>query len=386
MNEKRVALLIETSTSWGTNLVKGIADYALTHEDWLFRLEPSGKHERLTLPNGWNGDGIIARVTYEELAHQIIKTNKPAVNVSWYSFDPEHIPTCITDEVVASRMVADHFLERGFKHFAYCGPMHRPGYTDIFGQAFVDAIAESSTECHCFDEEKESSGPLDWDARLNLLGDWIMELPRPIAMLAFSSVGGRQIAEACRMRGLLIPDHVALMGGEHDELTCQITRPPLSSIDLSPQRVGWEAAALLARMFKGEAPPTETVRIPPARIITRQSTDTLAIDDPALVKALEFITENASNAISVSDVLESVPISRRVLEQRFQKYLGRSPATEIRRVRVEKAKRLLADSDRSMSAIATACGFEHPDVRTRVFRRQEGITPSTFRKQIRGSD
>jgi len=386
MNEKRIALLIETSTSWGPNLVKGVADYALTHENWFFRLEPAGKYERLALPNGWDGDGVIARVTYEELAQQITDTHKPAVNVSWYSFDPEHIPSCLTDEVISGNMIADHFLERGFKQFAYCGPMNRPDYVDIFGQAFIDAVGNANAECFCFDEKKDSKGPLDWDARLSQLGEWIVKLPKPIAMLAFSSVGGRQIAEACRMKGVPIPDQVALMGGEHDELTCQITRPPLSSIDLSPQRIGWEAAALLSRLLNGEAPPKEPIRFPPARIITRHSTDTLAIDDPALVNALEFIAANASRAISVADVLEFVPISRRVLEQRFQKYLGRSPATEIRRVRVEKAKRLLADSDRSMSAIAAACGFEHPEVLTRVFRRQEGITPSTFRKQIRGSD
>ena len=386
MNEKRVALLIETSTTWGTNIVKGIADYALTHENWFFRLVPSGKYERLTLPSSWDGDGIIARVTYEELAQQIAKTKKPAVNVSWYAIDTEHIPTCTTDEVIAGRMIADHFLERGFKHFAYCGPTNRPGYVDIFGQAFVNAASETGADCHCFQEQGAEDGPLDWDTRLGQLGEWIVTLPVPTAMLTFNSVGGRQVAEACRMKGLHIPDQIALMGGEHDELTCQITRPPLSSMDQSPQRVGWEAAALLARMLKGEKPPKEPIRIPPARIITRQSTDTLAIDDPILVQALEFIAANASRAISVADVLDAVPISRRVLEQRFQKFLGRSPATEIRRVRVEKAKRLLADSDRSMSAIATACGFEHPEVLTRVFRRQEGITPSTFRKQIRGSD
>lgn len=387
MNEKKIALLIETSTSWGTNIVKGISDYALSHENWFFHLVPSGKYERLNLPNGWDGDGIIARVTYEELANQITNTKKPAVNVSWYSFDTEHIPSCITDEVMASRMITDHFLERGFKHFAYCGPMNRPGYIDIFGPAFMNAISESGAKCYCFDEKRANSNLLDWDARLNQLGDWMVnKLPMPIAMLAFSSVGGRQIAEACRMKGLLIPDQVALMGGEYDELTCQITRPPLSSIDLSPQRVGWEAAAMLARMLNGEAPPKKPVRIPPARIITRQSTDTLAIDDPALVKALEFIAANSSRAISVKDILDSVPISRRVLEQRFQKYLGRSPATEIRRVRIEKAKRLLADSNQSMRAIAAACGFEYPEVLTRIFRRQEGVTPSTFRKQIRGSD
>ncbi len=386
MNEKHVALLIETSTSWGTNIVKGIADYAATHGNWYFYLEPRGKYEQLTLPKNWDGDGVIARVTYEELAHEIAKSRKPAVNVSWYSFDSVSVPTCTTDQQLAGQMIADHFLARGFREFAYCGPINRPHYTDMFGRAFVEAVSNSDHECHCFEEETNEANQYDWETRLNELGEWLVTLPTPLAMLAFSDVGGRQIAEACRMKGLRIPEQIALMGGEHDELTCQITHPPLSSIDLSPQRIGWEAAALLARMLEGEPPPDEPLRIPPARIIARQSTDTLAIADPALVKALEFIADNASRTITVSNVLEAVTISRRVLEQRFQKHLGRSPAAEIRRVKIEKAKQLLADTDRSLNGIAAACGFEHPEVLTRVFRRQEGVTPSSFRKRIRGAD
>ncbi len=381
MNEKRVALLIETSTSWGANIVKGIADYALTHEDWTFYIEPRGRHERQLVPTEWDGDGIIARVTHEDLAIQLDELNKPAVDVSWYSFASSKVVSCTADELLGGQMIANHFLDRGFRNYAYCGPVNRPGYSDKFGAAFVQAIEASGHTCSCFEDRGERH---DWYSRLAQLEEWIMTLPKPIALLAFNEYGGRQIAEACRIRGVHVPDQVALMGGEHDELTSQITRPPLSTIDFSPARIGWEAASLLARLFKGEAPPREPVKIPPARIIARQSTDSLAIDDPMLVKALEYIRENASTAISVADVLDSVSISRRVLEQRFQKFLGRSPAAEIRRVRVEKAKRLLADSDRPMAGIAAACGFEHPEVLARVFRRQEGITPSVFRKRVRG--
>ena len=386
MTEKHVALLIETSTSWGANIVKGIADYAASHANWYFYLEPRGKYERLTLPRDWTGDGVIARVTYEELAREIVATGKPAVNVSWYSFDSVTIPTCTSDEGQAGQMIAGHFLDRGFKQFAYCGPMNRPEYSDLFGRAFLAAIADAGFTCHRFDPPDAAQHPVDWSTRLRLLGDWLETLPTPIGILAFSDIGGRQVAEACRQRRLRIPDQVALMGGEHDELTCQITRPPLSSIDLCPQKIGWEAAKLLARMFAGEAPPIEPIRIPPARIIVRQSTDTLAIDEPMLGQALEFIAKNAFRGITVSDVLEAVPISRRVLEQRMKQHLGRTPAGEIRRIRIENAKRLLADTDRSLNDIASACGFDHPEVLTRVFRRQEGMTPSSYRKQSRGSD
>jgi LacI family transcriptional regulator len=275
MIEKRIALLIETSTSWGTNLVKGIADYALTHENWYFHLEPRGKYEQLSLPRNWDGEGIIARVTSEDLARQVLKTQKPAVNVSWYSFEKLKIPSCTTDQNKAGRMIAQHFFDRGFRRFAYSGPMNRPHFTDMFGKAFITAVEESGYPCNRFEEEGDLTNPMDWEARKISLGKWIVKLPKPIAMLAFSDTGGRQVAEACRMNEVTIPDQVALMGGEHDELTCQITRPPLSSIDLSPQRIGWEAAAMMARLLAGEAISEPDIRIPPARIITRQSTDAL---------------------------------------------------------------------------------------------------------------
>jgi len=386
MNEKQVLLLIETSTSWGTDIIKGIADYAHTNENWIFHLEPRGKFEKLSIPIGWDGDGIIARVTYDELAHQLVNSNKPVIDVSWYSYGTEEISSCTADEELAGQMVANHFLERAFRNFAYCGSANRPGYTDNFGKAFTNAVAVSGFSCHSFSQEEDFDLTQNWHARIHQLGNWILTLPMPIAIVAFSDVVGRQIAEACRMNEICIPDQVALLGGEHDRLTCQISRPPLSSIDLSPQRIGWEAAVLLSRMMNDKEPLKRSIKIPPAWIIVRQSTDTLAIDDPVLVKALKFIDKNASRAFTVAEVFDSVPTSRRVLEQRFQKFLGRTPAAEIRRVRVEKAKRLLADSDLSMKSIAAECGFEYPEVLTRVFRRQEGITPTTFRKQAQETE
>lgn len=382
MRERHVALLIETSTSWGSDIVSGIANYARKHGDWYFHLEPRGKYERLALPEDWGGDGVIARVTSKDLAQELLKIDRPTVNVSWYAFEDLPFPTCTSDEVKAGCMIAEHFLDRGFQHFAYAGPMNRPLYTDVFGKAYDSALDERGIECARF--ENRPSSRVNWTARLKELGQWLVGLPKPVAVLAFSDIGGRQVAEACRLCGLRIPDEVAVIGGEHDALNCQITRPPLSSIDLCPERIGWEAAALLARLMDGQPPPEEPIRIPPARIIVRQSTDTLAVDDPVLVQALGFIAENATRAISVGDILESVPVSRRVLEQRFQKRLGRTPAAEIRRVRIEIAKRMLAGTDRSLNQIAAACGFDHPEVLTRVFRRYEGTTPSAYRRQIHG--
>lgn len=383
MEEKQVALLIETSTSWGMNLVKGAADYARSRANWYFHVEPRGKFEQLEVPRHWRCDGFIARVTYEGLAQQIIDSGSPAVNVSWYTFGKKHIPICTTDVDAAGEMIAQYFLGRGFQNFGYCGAVNRPAYVDRFGNAYINALSEAGKQCSRFPEQTQELSEIDWEERMTRLRQWVTELPKPVAVLAFSDVGGRRIAEACRQAGVAVPDEVALIGGEHDELTCQITQPHLSSIDLAPERIGWEAAALLDRLMHGEKPPAEPIRIRPARIISRLSTDTLAVEDKLVAQAMRFIQQNCNRPIAVSDILKAVPASRRVLEQRFQKFLQRSPAAEIRRVRVERAKKLLADTDHAMSQVAAECGFEHSEVFARVFHRHVGVTPTAYRNRVR---
>ena len=386
MKEKRIALLIETSTSWGTGLVKGIADYAHAHDNWSFFVEPRGRYELLQLPGGWTGDGIIARVTHQALADQIIASGKPAVNVSWYDFGSESIPHCTADELQAGPLIAEHFITRGFRQFAYCGPVNRPNYVDLFGQAFQAAIAQAGYECLCFEDNAPGARNSTWESVMAGLGEWVVALPKPIALLVHNDVRCRQLSEACRLNGVKVPEEIALIGGEHDMLSCQMSRPKLSSIDFSAEQVGSQAAAMLAGMMAGDPYPAESIRIPLARIIVRQSTDTLAVDDPLIVQAVRFIIENASRAISVNDVVKAVPTSRRKLEMRFQNTLQRSPASEIRRVRIEHVKQLLVDTDWAMPQIAAKCGFERVEVLTRTFKKQEGITPRAYRNKFRSKE
>ena len=381
---KHVTLLIETSTTWGSHIVHGIADYAHKHANWIINFEPRGKYERLDLPSPWKGDGVIARLTHEQLAKQIVKSKAPAVNVSWYDYASGSIPRCTCDESTAGKMIATHFLERGFRNFAYCGPRRRPKYVDLFGAAFSHEIEAAGYECIHYSEELGEKGGAPSQKEFDLLANWVAQLPTPTALLAFSDVRGRQVAEACIQADVKVPDEVALMGGEHDELSCQISVPKLSSIDLSPLRVGFEAAQLLDRLMAGEPPPESPVLVPPSRILVRGSTDTLAVEDPLVLKALQVIAEMALQPITVRHVLVKLPTSRRVLEQRFRDILGRSPGEEIRRVRLEKAKQLLAESDLPLKSIARECGFLHAEVLTRVFRRCVGMTPTSYRTLCRG--
>ncbi|MEX0611026.1 MAG: DNA-binding transcriptional regulator [Pirellulales bacterium] len=377
----RIALLIDTATTWGTGLIEGIAEYAHAHEDWQFLLGPRGKYDRSLLPADWSGDGVIARITHQELADQLIALRVPVVNVSWYQFGEPSIPRCTCDQRAVAAMAAKYFIELGFRQFAYCGSLIRPDYIDRFGEAFVEILQRRTYRCHCHSSNWHPDSLMPPASEFERLVEWLNGLPRPIGLLAYDSVQARQVTEACEAGGIHVPHEVAVLGGEHDFLSCTISKPQLSSIDHAPRRVGYTAAELLSHLIAGEPPPREPVLLPPGRIITCQSTDTVAIDDELLAAAVSFIKHHSQEKIQVRDILREVPIGRRALEKGFRKWLGRSPAEEIRRIRVDRAVQMLCDTSWSMPRIAAAVGFVRPELLTRAFRRELGTTPSEFRKR-----
>jgi len=382
---KHVALLIETSTSWGADLIRGIMTYAREQTNWMIHLEPRGKYEVVAPPGGWTGQGIIARVTTPELAEYIGALGLAAVNVSWYRYNSSstRLAHCTTDVHRAGEMCAQYFRERGFRHFAYCGAVHRPHYDDELERAFRAALTRQGRACRVF-ASKRLWHKSSWQMEYDELQHWLAELPKPIGVLAFDSVRGRQITEVCRGEGIAVPEQIAVLAGEHDQLCSELSIPPLSTLDIAPKRVGYRAAELLNQMFqRGELLQREPERVLPGGITTRQSTDTLAIEDADVARAIRFIHEHAASSIQVKDVLREVPISRRALEQKFKTLLGRTPAVEIRRRRIELVSRLLDETTLPLSAIALKTGFRHAEVLIRVFQRETGLTPAVYRNQKR---
>ena len=381
----RVAVLIETSTSWGSQAVRGIVDYVRSRSHWVFLVDWRGLHEQLRLPDNWHGDGIIARVTTRSLARQIESSGMPAVNISWSTVPGSRLPQVASDEVAVSRLAAEHFLERGFRQFAYVGHSDQPNYVDQCGPTFAQVVAEHGYECVCFRPRRNQATSGRRPPRLEELTGWLRGLPKPVAVLAWDAVRGRQVTEACWKSGLHVPEEVAVLAGYNDDLMCEISTPPLSGVNECPERIGYAAAELLDGMMRGKRPPDRPTYIPPAGVVTRRSTDTLAHADPDLVRALRFIREHADQPIRVNDVVETVSVSRRSLEQRFVLELGRSPAAEIRRVHLQRAMELLSRTDLPIPAIASGAGFLHPEVMTRAFCRELGYSPTAYRRQSRPS-
>jgi LacI family transcriptional regulator len=225
---------------------------------------------------------------------------------------------------------------------------------------------------------------MDWNSDLTGLGQWLKSLPKPVGILAWNYSSGREIMFAAELAGLLVPEEVAVLCGGDDDLLCEMLHTPMSGIRVASEQIGHEAARVLDRMMRGGKPPLESVFFPPSNIITRHSTDTLAIQDRALARALSFIRENAANRIEVKDVTRHSGVSRRALEQRFMQVMRRTPAGEIRRVHLERAKRLLEETDLPIPDVAESAGYGSPEYMAGVFRSELQTTPLKYRKEIRG--
>jgi LacI family transcriptional regulator len=213
-------------------------------------------------------------------------------------------------------------------------------------------------------------------------GPTLASLPKPVALFTWS--GGREVIHACQDAGLRVPEEIAVLNGSEDELLSEFSPIPVSGIEAGSQRIGYQAAALLKRLMQGRAVPSRPIRVPPIGVITRQSTETMAISDQALVAALAFIRENVMHPIQVSDVALRAGLSRRVLERRFLETLGCSPAVLIGRVRLDQVKALLVATDLPVNEVAESCGFCSAEYMTAVFRKHLRTTPLRYRRDVRG--
>jgi LacI family transcriptional regulator len=280
---------------------------------------------------------------------------------------------------------AGHLLERGFRNFAFCG---FTGERWSAGRREGCLEALTGAGCRCAVHESYWRGPLarGWDREQDRIARWVSRLDRPLGIVACNDLRGHHVLDACTRAGLAVPEEVAVIGVDDEELLCEMCDPPLSSVVPGAERIGHEAAALLDRLMagtEGRAVMELERRIEPLGVTTRQSTDILAIPDADVAAALRLIRQRACEGLRVADVLRLVPLSRSLLERRFRKFLGRSPQAEIRLVQVKRIKQLLAETDLPLAEIAGLSGFEHVEYLSVVFKRLTGQSPGAYRRQVR---
>ncbi|MDZ8117616.1 AraC family transcriptional regulator [Pontiella agarivorans] len=372
----QVAIMVSTSSAWGRRIVKGILTYANEVGPWHIWVSSSTESNLRELPKGWRGDGIIGRVVSNDLAEELEELNLPIVNVGDVPLNGYAFPCVRTDDAAATKMAADHLVNRGFKSIAYVGSSHNPNPL-WYGKAFKRALEKYDLDSQDFYLE----GP--FEEEYERLSAWLKELPKPTGLLVWGHGNGRFVVDLCMSVGIAVPHDIAILCGSYDELLSHACFPALSGINSPTEQIGYKAAELMHRMLQGKKVPAETIYLPPLGVVDRLSTDTLAVDDPKLVKVVNFIKDHAFESITMADILKEVPMARRSLERRFMQMFGRSPIDEIRRLRINKARQLLAETDLPMQDIAEACGFATYNYLTHVFKQVTGSTPRDYRKKMR---
>lgn len=378
----KVALIVETSLASGRDILRGIAQYIREHGAWSVYHEPRGLEE--DVPHWlarWHGDGMIVRIQTPRIAEAVLETGLPVVDV--LGLVPEAgVPLVHVDDRAIAELAAEHLLERGFQEFGFVGITGAP-WAAGRQRGFEAAVARAGYPCHTCILPPDARRYTTWEKQIETLVHWIETLPRPVGIMVCNDPRGGLLMEACRRAGVAVPEEAAILGVDNDEPLCEVCNPPLSSVMPDHQRVGYEGAALLARLMAGEPPPPEPIYIPPVRIVVRQSTDVLAVPDPVVAQALRFIREYACDGITTEDILDRVPASRSTLQRRFRRCLGHTIHDEILRIRLRRVCDLLTHSDLPIEVVSDRAGFVHRQYLGAVFKAKMGMTLAEYRRQMR---
>jgi LacI family transcriptional regulator len=391
---RKVLLLVDTSRSYGRGLVRGVARYNQEHGRWSINFKP---HALDAAPPPWlddsRADGILARVGDRRMAEAIRACEVPVVDLRGV-LPGVPFPFVGADDAAVARLAAEHLLDRGFRHFGFCGlPRGIHPHMDQLCDAFVAAIGEAGYPCSEFVArqgprrgeawERLQNRPAQWTDQQQRIARWIQRLEKPAAVMACHDDRALQVLDACRRVGAMVPEEVAVISVDNDPYLCDLAIPPLTSIDDNPQQIGYEAAALLDRMMNGEPMPDRPILIAPRGVVTRRSTDVLAIENRHVAHALRIVHEHACDGIFARDVVADMPLSRVLLAEQFKKAVGRTIGQEIQRVRIQRAKDLLEQTDLPIKQVARRSGFRGVEYLTRMFGRLTGQTPGEYRKRVR---
>lgn len=381
-------MFFETTAANDRKMLCGITKYARFYGPWLlyckrhpFYMTPGHsmwKQQVIPELKRWAPDGIIAHVDTKK-AKDLIALNVPIILGA--ATEPVYLTSSYfaDDNTATAQMAAEYLLSLGFKNFAFCGFQYQY-WSQERCDAFVNAIAKTGHKVDVYNPPKSHSKSFLQDDQ-QPLSKWLKSLPSPVGVLACNDARAQQVIDACHIVELNVPEKIAVLGIDNDDLVCDTTSPPLSSVALGTEKAGYEAARLLDNIMSGRKNKPHAIITYPTHIVVRQSTNIFAIEDPEVAKAMNFIRENRGRQISVDDVVNSALLARRALEQRFQKVLKRSIYQEIRRVCVEQVARMLLETNMPVFQIAETLGYSSSEHIARPFRKEKGMTPQEYRKK-----
>lgn len=370
---RTIVAIVNPEWEYARGVIYGVSEYANTVADWelqILRIRELPADP--VLPK--EAQGVIVQVLDARLAELATRPRVPVVNVGepLASFP---LPCIGPDHRAIGQAAAEHFLERGFRHLGYVGTMDR--HHSIERRiGFVRTAEASGTVVDVYEAAPQEDFRFSSPMRR-----WLAEIPKPAAIMCSDDGAALHFANFVAQMGIKVPEEVAIVGADNDRLICETRRPQLSSVMVPCERIGFEAAALLSKLMDGAAAPSHLLALPPLGVCVRESSDTFAIQDALVARAVKLMRQKAHSPTTIAALLRELQVSRRRLEYHFQAALGRSPGQIMRLMQLAQAKQMLRTTALPFKTIAVHCGFNSVRHFTRSFRQHTGLTPSRYRAQ-----
>jgi LacI family transcriptional regulator len=370
-------------------IMAGITEFLRSRGDWQLIIWPDTSLESLEFLKNRGCKGAFVSVQTSTKAQQLLQLGIPIIAVSTLQ-NMHNLPFITADSEQLSRLAFDYLSKKNFRNFAFFGLTEARWSQDRMN-FFSQYVTRAGHKLHVYEGEQASiTNEMIPFARLwidstmkkgqHQLVKWLRELPKPVAILSSCDILGCHLSSVAAEADLKIPDEVAILGVNNDHALCNLCDPPLSSITFNFKKAGLDAAQLMDRIISGkESLQGQWIRIQPLYVKSRGSTDNYAVNDPDVVKAMKYITVNCAEPLQVDDIARHVCVSKRSLQMKFQKTLGRSVHEEIIHAHFEVAKTLLLDTDLPIEKIAARSGFHYTTNLRRAFREMTGMLPNKYR-------
>ena len=365
-------------------ITRGVYRYLRVNRHW--RVLGQGQYPLLQWDqlDGWEGDGVIAIANSQQQLETLLAVGVPVVNAGSRIIDPR-LATVACDSHAIGRMAAEHLMECGIKNFLFMSEL-RWDNEKLRYQAFDAAAREGGYRCEALKVDVHETVGADaaghYEPDMNLIADVLRSSSKPVGICTPNSGLARLVVQAALESGFHVPDDIAVIGVNDDPIICESTVPHLSAVVQPAEQIGYQAAVRLDKLMSGAKLESTAEFLQPVGVAARESTNLLAVADEDVRDALKFIREHAHEPIEVAEIAKHVAISRRTLETKFRGAIGRTPALELRRVRIELAKKLLAETNDPITNVVFAAGFNSRQVFSSLFRRVTGMTPSEYRRSF----
>jgi LacI family transcriptional regulator len=381
----KIILLLDFAEEYSKGLLQGISRYSAENGHWsfcrmpLYYRETLGTKGILEWAKDWGADGIIGQL-YNEMETELYQSPFPVIAQD-FKERFRYIPNITGQYRETGRLGAEYFLNKGYSNFAFYG-FNNIVWSRERAEGFESAINRAGYQVHYFEHKKARSTDI-WYYKSKTLSKWLKSLPKPIALMACDDNQGVHITEACKQNKIRVPQEVAILGVDNDVMLCQLSDPPLSSIELAVERAGYDTARAMDLMITGRVKFYRDILVPPLKVITRSSTDIYASRDENITNALDFIHKNIDQNLLVDQIVKEVPMSRRSLEKRFVEVTGLPIYKYIFKLRIEKLAHKLINSESSVFEIALEMGLSDSKNLGRQFRQIMGCTPLEYRRKFR---